>query len=152
MSVLKRNNVTVAGDGTRPMLFAHGYGCDQAMWRLITPAFRDEYRLVLFDHVGAGQSDLTAFNREKYSSLHGYADDVLEICAALDLTHGIYVGHSVSAMIGVLAAIKEPERFEKLVLIAPSPSYIDDGDYTGGFAREDIESLLDFLDSNLPFA
>ncbi len=148
MSVLKRNNVTISGGGTRPMLFAHGYGCDQAMWRLITPAFRDEYRLVLFDHVGAGQSDLAAFSREKYSSLHGYADDVLEICAALDLTHGIFVGHSVSAMIGVLAAIKEPERFDRLVLIGPSPRYIDDDGYVGGFTREDIVGLLDFQDSN----
>ncbi len=148
MSVLRRNNVTLSGAGTRPIIFAHGYGCDQAMWRLITPAFRDQYRLVLFDHVGAGRSDLTAYNREKYSSLHGYADDLLEICAALDIERGIFVGHSVSAMIGVLAAIKEPGRFDRLVLIGPSPRYIDEDGYAGGFTREDITGLLDFQDSN----
>src|SRR3712207_5462085 len=148
MSVLQRNNVTIAGGGTRPMLFAHGYGCDQAMWRLIAPAFRDEYRLVLFDHVGAGQSDLTAFSREKYSSLQGYADDVLEICAALDLTHGVFVGHSVSAMIGVLAAIKEPDRFDRLVLIGPSPRHIDDENYYRGFRPADLQQLLPVPDSN----
>ena len=148
MSVLRRNNVTLSGAGTRPMVFAHGYGCDQAMWRLITPAFRDQYRLVLFDHVGAGRSDLTAYNRERYSSLHGYADDLLEICAALDIERGIFVGHSVSAMIGALAAIKEPHRFDRLVLIGPSPRYIDEEGYVGGFTREDIAGLLDFQDSN----
>jgi sigma-B regulation protein RsbQ len=130
------------------MVFAHGYGCDQAMWRLIAPAFRDQYRLVLFDHVGAGRSDLTAYNRQKYSSLHGYADDLLEICAALDVERGVFVGHSVSAMIGALAAIKEPDRFDRLVLIGPSPRYIDEDGYVGGFTREDIAALLDFQDSN----
>ena len=130
------------------MLFAHGFGCDQHMWRFVAPAFEEEYKVVLFDHVGAGKSDLAAYNRAKYNSLNGYADDVLELCRELNLEDGIFVGHSVAAIIGILAAIKEPERFEKLVLIGPSPSYIDDGDYTGGFAREEIESLLDVLDSN----
>lgn len=148
MSVLTRNNVTVAGRGTQAMLFAHGYGCDQAMWRLVAPAFADDYRLVLFDHVGAGRSDLAAYDRAKYSNLQGYADDLLELCAALDINHGIFVGHSVSAMIGVLAAIKEPARFDRLVLIGPSPRYIDDEGYVGGFTREDIAGLLDFQDSN----
>ena len=148
VSVLERNNVTASGRGTQPMLFAHGYGCDQNMWRLVAPAFEDDYRVVLFDHVGAGRSDLSAYDRAKYSNLQGYADDVLEICAALDLTRVIFVGHSVSAMIGALAAIKEPGRFERLVLIGPSPRYIDDDDYTGGFTREDIGQLLDFQDSN----
>ena len=123
-TVLQRNNVTVvgkAGSGAASMVFAHGYGCDQHMWRLVTPAFADDYRLVLFDHVGAGRSDLRAYDRTKYSSLHGYADDVLEICAALDVEGGVFVGHSVSAMIGVLAAIKAPERFARLVFIGPSP-------------------------------
>ena len=132
------------------MVFAHGYGCDQNMWRFITPAFEDRYKIVLFDHVGAGKSDITAFNRVKYETLHGYANDVLEICRALDLKQAIFVGHSVSAMIGALAAIKEPERFEKLVMIGPSPCYIngeEDG-YIGGFGREDIEELLESLDSN----
>lgn len=151
MSVLTRNNVTLAGradPGARPMLFAHGYGCDQHMWRFITPAFEDAYRLVLFDHVGAGRSDLTTYDRHKYSSLQGYADDVLEICTALGVRDGIFVGHSVSGMIGLLAAIKEPDMFGDLVLIGPSPRYINEEGYVGGFNRGDIESLLDFQDSN----
>lgn len=148
MSVLARNNVAVTGRGTRAMIFAHGYGCDQAMWRLVAPAFADDYRVVLFDHVGAGRSDLAAYDRAKYSSLQGYADDLLELCAALDITHGVFVGHSVSAMIGVLAAIKEPARFDRLILIDPSPRYIDDDGYVGGFTREDIAGLLEFQDSN----
>jgi len=147
-AVLKRNNVKVFGCGEQPMIFAHGYGCDQNMWRFITPAFEDRYRIVLFDHVGHGHSDAGAFDPAKYVSLNGYADDVLAICRELDLTDAVFVGHSVSAMIGVLAAIKEPERFDRLVLIGPSPRYIDDGDYVGGFKQEDIEGLLDFLDSN----
>ena len=148
MSVLQRNNVTLSGEGGQPMIFAHGYGCDHNMWRLITPAFSRDYRLVLFDHVGSGRSDLGAYDRVKYSSLQGYADDVLEICDALDIARGIFVGHSVSAMIGVLAAIKEPERFDRLVLIGPSPRYINDDDYVGGFTAEDIQELLQFQDSN----
>ncbi len=148
MSVLARNNVTVLGDGETTMLFAHGYGCDQNMWRLITPAFVDTHRIVLFDHVGSGRSDITAYDRAKYSSLQGYADDILEICDALSITHGVFVGHSVSAMIGILAAIKEPERFDRLVLIGPSPRYIDDGDYVGGFTEDDIREMLEFQDSN----
>lgn len=148
MSVLHRNNVTVVGSGDTPMMFAHGYGCDQNMWRLITPPFIDTHRLILFDHVGAGQSELSAYDRTKYSSLQGYAQDVLEICDELDVKHGIFVGHSVSTMIGVLAAIQEPERFDHLVLIGPSPCYINDGDYVGGFTREDIQELLELQDSN----
>jgi len=148
MGVLRRNNVKVFGQGRTPMIFAHGYGCDQNMWRFITPAFETEYRIVLFDHVGSGQSDISAYDRVKYDRLEGYADDVLEICRELDLTQGIFVGHSVSSMIGVLAAIKEPGRFAKLILVGPSPCYINDGDYVGGFNRTDIEGLLDFLDSN----
>jgi sigma-B regulation protein RsbQ len=148
MNATKRNNVKVLGHGDKAMVFAHGFGCDQNMWRLITPAFRDEYRIVLFDHVGAGQSDASAYSRVKYGSLRGYATDVLEICRELELTQAVFVGHSVSAMIGVLAAIEEPERFEKLVLIGPSPCYINEGDYVGGFTRKDVEGLLDSLDSN----
>jgi len=148
MSVLSRNNVTVSGSGQTPMIFAHGYGCDQNMWRLITPAFADTHRLILFDHVGAGRSELSAYDRTKYSSLQGYAQDLLEICDELDVEHGIFVGHSVSAMIGVLAAIAEPERFDRLVLIGPSPRYINDDDYIGGFTRKDIDDLLEFQASN----
>lgn len=148
MSALTRNNVTLVGNGDTPIMFAHGYGCDQNVWRLIMPAFVDTHRVVLFDHVGAGRSDLLAYDRAKYSSLRGYAQDILEICDQLDLKHGIFVGHSVSAMIGLLAAIQEPERFNHLVLIGPSPCYINDGDYFGGFSREDIDDLLELQDSN----
>lgn len=148
MSVLKRNNVKISGKGHQAMLFAHGFGCDQHMWRFVAPAFENDYRVILFDHVGAGGSDVSVYNPTKYSTLQGYADDVLDICHALDVTNAIFVGHSVAAMIGVLAAIKEPERFEKLVLVAPSPCYINDGDYVGGFDRADIEELLDVLDDN----
>jgi sigma-B regulation protein RsbQ len=149
VSTLRRNNVSVAGqpDG-QPMLFAHGFGCDQSMWRHVTPAFENEYRIILFDHVGAGRSDLSAYSPAKYGSLQGYADDVLEICAELELEDVIFVGHSVSSMIGVLAAAQEPGRFAKLVLVGPSPRYLDDGDYAGGFTEEDIQGLLESLDSN----
>jgi sigma-B regulation protein RsbQ len=149
MGVVERNNVRLAGPvHGQPMLFAHGFGCDQNMWRHVAPEFEDSYRVVLMDHVGAGGSDLAAFDREKYASLAGYAADVLEICRELELRDVIFVGHSVSAMIGVLAAAEEPERFAKLVLVGPSPRYTDDGDYVGGFSVDDIEGLLDSLDSN----
>ena len=130
------------------MVFAHGFGCDQHMWRHVTPAFEPDHRIVLFDHVGAGQSDISAYAADKYSSLTGYADDLLEICRELELRDVIFVGHSVSAMIGVLAAGREPDRFAKLVLVGPSPRYVNDGDYVGGFTREDIDELLESLDSN----
>jgi sigma-B regulation protein RsbQ len=148
MDVLKRNNVKVIGRGKTPLLFAHGYGCDQNMWRFITPAFTNDYQIILFDHVGFGQSDVADYSPVKYCSLQAYADDVLEICEALHLEDVIYVGHSVSAMLGVLAAIKAPKLFQKLVLIAPSPRYINEPGYTGGFAEADIMSLLESLDSN----
>lgn len=148
MSILDRNNVKVFGSGTVPMVFCHGYGCDQNMWRLITPAFEQHYKIVLFDQVGFGKSDLSAFQPGKYSSLNDYARDVLEICHELGLQNAIFVGHSVGAMIGVLAAIQEPSLFSKLVLIGPSPCYINDGDYIGGFTRIDIDGLLESLDSN----
>jgi sigma-B regulation protein RsbQ len=147
-SIRQRNNVRVFGAGTQPMVFAHGFVCDQNMWRWITPAFEYDYRIVLYDQVGAGQSDLSAYRSEKYGTLAGYAADLLEICAAEELTDVIFVGHSVSSMIGVLAAIQEPERFGKLILVGPSPRYINDGDYVGGFGRQDIDGLLDFLESN----
>ena len=149
MSALARNNVNVHGnpDG-RPMMFAHGFGCDQNTWRYVWPAFEDDFRIVLFDHVGAGGSDARAFDRNRYSSLRGYADDVVEISRELDLSDTVFVGHSVSAMIGVLAATTQPERYGSLVLIGPSPRYIDDGEYLGGFSEEDIAGLLDSMDSN----
>jgi sigma-B regulation protein RsbQ len=148
VSSLEKNNVRVTGAGTKPLLFAHGFGCDQGMWRYVAPAFEADYRVVLFDNVGAGGSDLSAYDRTKHGTLGGYADDVLDICRELDLRDVVFVGHSVGAMIGVLAAIKEPERFDRLVLVAPSPRYIDDGDYIGGFTQTDINGLLELLDSN----
>jgi sigma-B regulation protein RsbQ len=149
VNVVARYNVKVSGraDG-QPMVFAHGFGCDQNMWRYVAPQFETSYRVVRFDYVGAGGSDLSAYDPARYSSLAAYADDVLEICRALDLTNVIFVGHSVSAMIGALAAIQEPERFAKLVFVGPSPRYIDDGSYVGGFGEEDILELLDSLETN----
>lgn len=130
------------------MVFAHGFGCDQNMWRYVAPAFEDRYRTILFDHIGAGGSDLSAYDQVKYASLDGYADDVVKLCQALNVRGGVFVGHSVSAMIGVLASKKAPELFEKLVLVCPSPRYVDDADYIGGFSLAQVEELLDFLDSN----
>ena len=129
-------------------MLAHGFGCDQNMWRLVLPELRRQSRILLFDHVGAGRSDLSAWNPQRYGSLDGYADDVLRICHELDLRDVVFVGHSVSAMIGVLAVNREPDRFAALVLLTPSPRYIDDADYHGGFSRADIDELLDSLDSN----
>jgi sigma-B regulation protein RsbQ len=147
-AIVRRFNIHDSGRGAPPMLFAHGFGCDQRMWRLVTPSFANTHRVVLFDHIGAGKSDKAAYNRARYSTLDGYASDILDICHALDLDRVVFVGHSVSAMIGVLAANREPERFAALVLVGPSPRYINDVDYTGGFSRDDIESLLNTLDSN----
>ena len=148
-AVLARNNVRVFGRGTQPMLFAHGFGCDQNMWRFVTPAFEDDYRIVLFDYVGSGKSDLRAYDPERYATLDGYAQDVLDVVHALDLHEVIFVGHSVSSMVGVLAANREPERFARLVLVGPSPRYINDPPgYVGGFDRPDIEGLLETMEKN----
>jgi sigma-B regulation protein RsbQ len=130
------------------MVFAHGFGCDQNMWRFVAPRFEVDFRVVLFDHIGAGGSDPTSYDANRYTSLAAYADDVLDICRELDLRDVVFVGHSVSAMIGALAAAKEPERFAKLVLVGPSPRYINDGSYIGGFTEDDIAGLLDSLESN----
>jgi sigma-B regulation protein RsbQ len=147
--ILSRNNVTVSGSGTQPMLFAHGFGCDQHMWRFVTPAFEHDHQIVLFDYVGSGRSDLSAYDPERYATLDGYASDVLDVCRALDLRDVIFVGHSVSSMVGVLAANREPERFARLVLVGPSPRYINDPPaYIGGFERADIEGLLETMDRN----
>ncbi|MEO8561545.1 MAG: alpha/beta hydrolase [bacterium] len=147
--VVQRNNVVQLGRGTQPMLFAHGFGCDQNMWRFVTPAFEDDYRVVLFDYVGAGKSDWEAYDPHRYASLEGYARDLLDVVHALDLRDVIFVGHSVSSMIGILAANEEPDRFASLILVGPSPRYINDGDtYVGGFERSDIEDLLETMDKN----
>ena len=148
MSVLERNNVRVAGNGPRAMGFAHGFGCDQNMWRFVEPEFRAGFRTVLFDHVGAGRSDLTAYEAAKYASLDGYSDDLVEIGRELELEDAVFVGHSVSAMIGVLASLDAPELFGSLIMVGPSPRYIDDGEYHGGFSATDIEELLRALADN----
>lgn len=146
---VRRNSVTVTGDPDgRVMMFAHGFGCSKAAWDLVAPHFEKDYKVVLFDHVGAGDSDVSAYDRGKYDALDGYADDVLEILDALGADDVVFVGHSVSAMIGVLAANREPSRFGELILIGPSPRYTNDGDYYGGFEPADIAALLDALDAN----
>lgn len=148
MSALKRNNVVVRGTGSKAMMFAHGFGCDQNMWRFVAPAFEGSYQTVLFDHVGAGGSDLAAYSHEKYNTLEGYAEDIIEIARELRLKDAVFVGHSVSAMMGIIAAAKAPDLFSGLVLVGPSPTYINDGDYIGGFTKTQIEELLESLDSN----
>ncbi|RJQ79927.1 alpha/beta hydrolase [Pseudonocardiaceae bacterium YIM PH 21723] len=149
MNPLQKNNVTVLGpENGRPVLLAHGYGCDQNMWRWIAPGLAAHHRVVLFDHVGSGHSDLTAWRPDRYSSLQAYAEDVLGICRELNLRDAVLVGHSVSAMIAVLAAVTDPQRFAQLVLLTPSPRYIDDAGYRGGFGSEDIETMLNAVDQD----
>lgn len=148
MSVGTRNNVKVQGDGPATLVFSHGFGCDQNMWRFLAPQYASRFRTVTFDLVGAGLSDLSAYDRAKYNQLPGYADDLLEVIDEFAQGPVIFVGHSVSAMIGLLAGIRAPERFAGHVMVGPSPCYINDGDYVGGFTREDIDSLLDTLESN----
>jgi sigma-B regulation protein RsbQ len=147
-TVIRRNNVNVFGSGERVMMFAHGFGCDQTMWEPVARNFAPEFRVVLFDYVGHGRSELSAYSAERYSSLTGYAQDVVEIGRALDLRNAVFVGHSVSAMIGALASLKAPDMFSDLVMVGPSPRYIDDKGYRGGFSREQVEELLEFLADN----
>jgi sigma-B regulation protein RsbQ len=146
--VISRNNVKVCGRGSRPIMFAHGFGCDQNMWNAVAEALEPDFRIILFDHVGAGRSDLSAYDPHKYGDLSGYADDVVEIGRALDLEGAVFVGHSVSAMIGALATLKAPGMFTDLVMVGPSPRYIDDEPYVGGFSRAQVEELLEFLAEN----
>ncbi|WP_445167007.1 alpha/beta fold hydrolase [Mycolicibacterium sp. Dal123E01] len=149
MDVAARNNVTRMGNASEPtLLLAHGFGCDQHLWRPVAARLRDRFDLVLFDHVGSGQAEPAAWDPVKYASLQGYADDVVEIVEALDLRDVVFVGHSVAAMIGALAVTAAPTRFGKLVMVTPSPCYIDDDGYRGGFTRTDIDELLDSLESN----
>ena len=148
MSVQSRNNVQVRGDGPATLVFAHGFGCDQSMWRYLAPAFENSFRIVTFDLVGSGASDLSAYDRAKYGTLHGYADDLIEIVEEFGTGPVIVIGHSVSAISGLLATIKAPQLFAAQVMVGPSPCYINDGDYFGGFEREDIEDLLDTMESN----
>lgn len=148
MDVLRRNNVIVSGDGPRTMMFAHGYGCDLTAWRAVAPAFMDDWRVVLFDHVGFGGSDLSAYAPWRYRDLGDYATDVLEIMAALDLHDAVFVGHSMAATMGMLAAIAQPSRFAALVMVCPSPCFIDNDDYQCGFSRADVEGLIEVIDAN----
>ncbi|HVF04836.1 MAG TPA: alpha/beta hydrolase [Frankiaceae bacterium] len=149
MDVVGKYNISESGNPAgQPLLFAHGYGCDQNMWRLLVPRFEDQYRVVLFDYVGAGGSDLSAYDPVRYSSLDAYADDIVEIVEALDLRDVVLVAHSVSSTIGALATIKAPDRFAKLVMVGPSPRYVNDDGYVGGFEQEDIDELLESLESN----
>lgn len=148
IDILKRNHVHISGSGDQTIVFAHGFGCDQSVWNKIIPAFESDYRVVMFDYVGAGRSDKSAYTKERYSSLHGYAQDVLEICEALDLKDIFYVGHSVSGMIGALASIKRPGLMKKLVMIGPSPHYLNEPGYNGGFEESDIQELLDMMETN----
>lgn len=148
MNVIQRNNVIVCGKGSVPIIFAHGFGCDQNMWRLVAPAFENDYKIILFDHVGAGHSDITAYSADKYSTLEGYAADMLDVIRSLELENVIFVGHSVAAMMGVLAAREAPHLFQKLILVAPSPYYINDNAYVGGFEKDQIDELLESLASN----
>jgi sigma-B regulation protein RsbQ len=148
MSVKLRNNVHVTGQGAATMVFAHGFGCDQTMWRFMTPAYHERFRTITFDLVGSGGSDLAAYDRARYASLHGYADDLVEIIDEFATGPVVFVGHSVSAMIGMLASISAPDRFAAQVMIGPSPCYINEGDYVGGFSRDDIRELLDAMDDN----
>ncbi len=148
MSIHTKHNVSLLGSGAKDLVFMHGFGCDQNVWRHVTPAFEEDYRIVLFDHVGAGGSDLSQYDEQKYASLQGYADDLIALVRELGLRQPVVVGHSVSAMIAVLAAVREPALFSRLVLVGPSPCYLNDGDYPGGFERKDIEELLAAMDSN----
>ena len=148
-TIHRRNNVKVSGKGTQTIIFVPGFGCDQNIWRFVAPFFEEDYQVVLFDHVGSGKSDTNAYNSSKYSDLHGYAQDVLDICATLSMNNVILVGHSVGSMIGMLASIQQPDYFERLVMIGPSPCYLNDPpDYMGGFEKEELEGLLDMMEMN----
>lgn len=149
-TIICRNNVTVLGNGTTTLLFAHGFGCDQNMWRFITPAFLNNYKIVLFDYVGSGKSDLSAYDFERYNSLNGYAQDIIEICDALLLKNVVLVAHSVSCMIGVHASIQRPNIFKSLILIAPSVRYINDlpSGYYGGFDKENLDGIIETMEAN----
>jgi sigma-B regulation protein RsbQ len=145
---LARNNVNISGGGPRSMMFSHGFGCDQNMWARVAREFENDFRVILFDHVGAGGSDLNAYDPQKYARLEGYADDVVEVGRELQLKDAVFVGHSVSAMIGALASIKAPGMFSELVMVGPSPRYVDDESYVGGFSHAQVEELLEFLTDN----
>jgi sigma-B regulation protein RsbQ len=147
--VLKRNNVKIIGNGTKTLLLAHGFGCDQNMWRFITPELENHFRIVLFDYVGSGHSEVTEYDKRRYSTLEGYAEDIIEICQALQLSDAIFIGHSVSSIIGSLASIKMPNAFSNLIMVCPSPCFLNfPPDYQGGFEKQDLQELLNLMDKN----
>lgn len=146
--ILKRNNVRTFGNGSQPILFAHGFGGNQTMWNRVSPAFEENYKIVLFDHLGSGKSDISAYNAEHYGELNRFAIDVVEICDALNLSDVILVGHSVGSMIAILASINSPQIFSRLILVCPSPYYLNEPDYNGGFERSDLDELIDLMDKN----
>lgn len=147
--ILKRNAVNVTGTGPRTLVFGHGFGCDQQMWRFITPDLARDFRIVTFDYVGAGRSDFDAWDPQRYGSLVGYAQDVQDVCQALGLRDAVFIGHSISGMLGLMASLAEPGLFSKLVMIGSSPCFTNDPPYVGGFEHEDIASLLDLMERNL---
>lgn len=148
VNISKRNNVTIIGEGQQTIVFAHGFGCDQKMWQYITPFFEKDYRLILFDYVGSGESAYEQYNEQKYKTLHGYKQDLLDVLASEHLQDCIYIGHSVSSMIGVLAANEQPALFKQIIMIGPSPKYLNEGDYIGGFTAQDIDELLTMMEMN----
>lgn len=149
-SVVSRNNVHIAGAGATTMVFAHGFGCDQRMWRFVAPEFSKRYRTILFDYVGSGDSNIGAYDSLRYGSIDGYSDDLLEVCDALDIRDAVFVGHSFSGMVGINAAIREPDRFSRLVLVCPNARFLNDPPgYIGGFERNDIIELLALMDRNM---
>lgn len=150
--ILRRNAVTVLGpESDEVIVFAHGYGTDQSLWRHIAEPFADERRVVLFDYVGSGASDLSAYDESRYDSLEGYADDLIEVLDALGASGVVLVAHSISSMIGALVSIRRPELLREIVMVCPSPRYIDDDDgYAGGFSRDDVQGLLTALEANQP--
>lgn len=149
MNVVERNNVRIIGEGEQTIICAHGFGCEQSMWQYIAPSFTEKYKLVLFDYVGAGLSDLSAYSTDKYATLDGYKQDVLDLVDGLQLENSIFIGHSISSMIGMLAAIERPEIFEKIIMIGPSPCYLNKSDgFQGGFEESDVWELLELMEIN----
>lgn len=144
--IIKRNNVNISGQGQKVLVFAHGFGCDQYVWDEIAPFFETKYRVVLFDYVGSGRSDKAAYSEERYSTLHGYKQDLLDLCDALQLENIVFIGHSVSSMIGALAAIERPDLMKNLIMIGPSPHYLNEPGYEGGFDKADIEGMLEMME------
>lgn len=147
--VITRNNVTVHGTSKNVLMLAHGFGCDQRMWRFVLPALAEHFTVVLFDYVGSGKSELSSFSVDKYSTLEGYATDVLEIISELDYEKVVFCGHSVSCMIGLIASLRSPEKFSELIMICPSPCFINDlPEYEGGFEKTDLQELMNLMDKN----